>query len=78
MRWIVFLLILYLLYQLAFRYLPNLIRFFLKEAEKRSKRFPKADAHDMIPCSACGIYVSKNLALSESGRFFCSEKCRKH
>jgi formylmethanofuran dehydrogenase subunit E len=75
MRLILFLLILYALYRLSFRYLPNLIRFFLKKVEERSRKFPKADAHDMVPCSTCGTYVSESSALSKSGRYFCSEKC---
>ena len=76
MRLILFLVVLYLLYRLSFRHLPALARFMFKKVEKKAGRPQKEDAHDMIPCSACGIYVSKNQALFELGRYFCGEKCR--
>jgi hypothetical protein len=75
MRLFLFLFILYVLYRLSFRYVPHLVRFLLKKVEKRARGSQKAEAHDMIACFTCGTYVSKGLALSESGRYFCSEKC---
>ena len=72
MRLILFLLILYLLYRLTFRYLPTLVRFLLAGRSQKQKE----EAHDMIPCSTCGTYMSKGLAFPKSGRYFCSEKCR--
>ena len=77
MRLILFLFILYLLYRIL-RHLPNLIRFALKLREEKSTRQPRQEAHDMVSCSTCGTYVAASQALSQSGKYYCGEKCRDH
>jgi len=70
------LLILYVFYRLFLRFLPGLIRLGMKGVLKKGGESRQGEAHDMAPCSRCGTYMSRDLALAQSGEYYCSEKCR--
>ena len=72
MKFLLILLLLFLIYQL---WKPS--RSKKKSAQKvASNKKPQIEAHPMVQCSACEVFVPKDETITHKGQIFCSEKCR--
>ncbi|MGE4294228.1 MAG: PP0621 family protein [Campylobacterales bacterium] len=45
--------------------------------KKKKPKTPKDEGEELIPCEACGTYISPKEAILKDGRFFCSKSCAK-
>ena len=56
-------------------------QFFIKQKKSPSKQKPKQtdalEAHDMVECSRCGVYVELQDAILSNGRYYCGNECLK-
>ncbi|OGP17749.1 MAG: hypothetical protein A3I75_01435 [Deltaproteobacteria bacterium RIFCSPLOWO2_02_FULL_50_16] len=72
MRILLFLLLIFLLYQL-WRFSELRAKMIRKKTVKTQ---PKIEAHPMVQCQRCETFVPKNESIDYKGRAFCGEKCR--
>lgn len=43
--------------------------------KKRKKNDDDEALFEMVECSTCGVYISKNEAIKKNDKYFCSVKC---
>ena len=48
---------------------------FKKGREKEVAKKDEAIVDEMIECSSCKVFVSKNEAILSDGKYFCSKEC---
>ncbi len=69
LKWLILGVIIYVVY-IAFFKSKN-----IQNSAKRADGKGDEESEDMVECSVCGTFVSKDEAFIKNGKFYCSKEC---